>query len=344
MDIIENKYLQLKELAHSIKFILLFDTLGLSVNIKAQTCSIYEVNATRFNLDETGTTGDIVRLNFYINEAEENAKVNTGVFEQLTQHTISTRSTITNIPVKQGMNMLKVGLDFTGFTVHQDDYFGIYLNHCIISSDNINDTESGVGGVGSINLRAKDLSIFYWPPQGDRIYKEGAGRYGFNELVFPHPMLQSNILNGNQITIEEVTIDQGVSHFAAGANQTISGIYYDTVKSIYNCDSIVATYIVKGDFIASPAINTYKNDFHIYPIPAREAVYIEYQDKNNNNSLPIKLYDLYGELVLSEISNNKNMAKNNVSGLSIGFCFLIVNRGIEIKTYNTIEEIVFQII
>ena len=40
---------------------------------------------------------------------------------------------------------------------------------------------------------------------------------------------------------EDVTICEGESHFAGGAEQTESGVYFDTFKNSAGCDSTVTT-------------------------------------------------------------------------------------------------------
>ncbi|MBN1887849.1 MAG: hypothetical protein JW850_07650 [Thermoflexales bacterium] len=90
--------------------------------------------SAKFNLDETGGSGTVVRLYFYLNTAEAGATVDIGVFSQVTSNTLTTRSVLEGVPVRRGMNELKLGRDFSNLGIYQGDYLGLYLNQCSLAA------------------------------------------------------------------------------------------------------------------------------------------------------------------------------------------------------------------
>ena len=59
---------------------------------------------------------------------------------------------------------------------------------------------------------------------------------GLDSIIITH--LTVNLVYDYTV---DITILKGESYFAEGALQTTSGIYYDTLPSISNCDSIITT-------------------------------------------------------------------------------------------------------
>jgi PKD repeat protein len=76
------------------------------------------------------------------------------------------------------------------------------------------------------------------------------------------------------------------------------------------------------------------NSFTIYPVPAKDVVYVEYRDKAGDNKITVQLYDLYGKLVLTDIRYEKNNVAIDVSGMPTGIYCLTVHCGNGTKTYK----------
>jgi PKD repeat protein len=74
--------------------------------------------------------------------------------------------------------------------------------------------------------------------------------------------------------------------------------------------------------------------YAIYPVPANDAVYVEYRGKAGDNKTTVQLYDLYGKLVLTDIRYEKNNVVIDVSGMPAGIYCLTVHCGNGTKTYK----------
>ncbi len=97
-----------------------------------------------------------------------------------------------------------------------------------------------------------------------------------------------------------VTICEGESYFAGGAEQTISGIYYDTVVLSGVCDSLIITTLEVTVCIGFEE-SVINGIIKIYPNPVKDFIYLEFpKDITNCN---IALYNMQGELLFKENSN-----------------------------------------
>jgi hypothetical protein len=87
---------------------------------------------------------------------------------------------------------------------------------------------------------------------------------------------------------------------------------------------------------AEPTLIYEFNDdsYAIYPVPANDAVYVEYHDKAGDNNITVQLYDLYGKLVLTDIQYEGSIVKVDVSSMSAGIYCLTVHCGNGTKTYK----------
>jgi hypothetical protein len=93
------------------------------------------------------------------------------------------------------------------------------------------------------------------------------------------------------IITDSVAIAPGDSIFLGGGYQTSAGIYYDTLHTIYNCDSIIISelFVAPLSVLQVPV----KATVTVYPNPTTGILNI-----NGAGGL-ISLYDIYGRLVLT---------------------------------------------
>ncbi len=84
-----------------------------------------------------------------------------------------------------------------------------------------------------------------------------------------------------------------------------------------------------------PVNNIAEDSYDVYPIPAKEAIYIEGLNNNRNKIIRVELFDLTGKaLSMPEIKNEGDKLRIDVSSLPAGIYCLTIRNGSEIKTYK----------
>ncbi len=131
-------------------------------------------------------------------------------------------------------------------------------------------------------------------------YQSASGTYldtlklinGCDSIIITNLTVESSY----EITID-TTICDGESYYAGGDYQTVSGIYYDSLKSDNGCDSIITTTL-SVDICNGYDILTNKKELKVYPVPTERYLRIEYDEINY-----IELFDNSGALILKTKEN-----------------------------------------
>jgi ligand-binding sensor domain-containing protein len=135
-----------------------------------------------------------------------------------------------------------------------------------------------------------------------------------NLEVFPHYELQV-----------DVSIPPGQTYIAGGMAQSEAGIYFDSLQSIYGCDSLVITNL---EVTAAAGISeSHQSQVHIYPNPSRGIMFI-----NCDELRRVDLYDSAGNILRSFFD-----AELDLSFLDDGTYYIRIIT----KTGRVIRKIVF---
>ena len=135
----------------------------------------------------------------------------------------------------------------------------------------------------------------------------GANQNGCDSII----QLDLTINYSNTTNIND-TISEGDSILINGVYIHTSGIYYDTLLMVNNCDSIVAYILVVSDpnSILSHSANEYLN---VYPVPFSETLNFKYISLDKKNVV-IEIFDLTGKKVIE-----KNLSYNPSGEYQLNF-------------------------
>lgn len=119
------------------------------------------------------------------------------------------------------------------------------------------------------------------------------------------------------------TITEGDSYLAGGEYQTTSGTYYDTLQTIYGCDSIIITNLT----VEPPEYITHSDigNIDIFPNPSNGTYYIELEAVTNELTIQVISSigrEVFNQRICKESSNTKYSI--NLSYLDDGIYFVIV--------------------
>ncbi|MBN1598098.1 MAG: T9SS type A sorting domain-containing protein [Bacteroidales bacterium] len=132
------------------------------------------------------------------------------------------------------------------------------------------------------------------------------------------------IVNPVEEIIIDTSINEGSLYYAQGEYQTETGTYFDTLYTIYGCDSIIITRlsIITGlDNIES------ENNIKVYPVPVRDFLTIEYDE--------LLYYELYSDT--GELLERKHNNYVDFSNYAVGIYYLkIFNNSIGYQTRKII--------
>jgi|GEM_PF-5169542 len=180
--------------------------------------------------------------------------------------------------------------------------------------------------------------------EGDSIFAGGA--WQFTEGTYYDTLQAANSCDSvviTQLTVNpsytkeiEKTIQEDESYFAGGKEQTTSGVYYDTLSSVHDCDSIIITYLtVEEDQEPTNLPGSHERSaVKIYPNPAGNRLYIE-----TSRLLPDKIVvmDLLGH-VIKQKNNSKTKHELDLSDLSPGIYLVSIKTGNKELHYRIIKK------
>ncbi len=113
----------------------------------------------------------------------------------------------------------------------------------------------------------------------------------------------------------DVTICEGDVYYAEGANQSVSGIYYDTITNNNSCDSIITTNL-SVEVCNTINEGVYESTLKIYPVPANRYLNIDVDDFSL-----VQVFDITGKLALQTTAS-----RIDFSGFEEGLYYLrIIN-------------------
>jgi hypothetical protein len=97
------------------------------------------------------------------------------------------------------------------------------------------------------------------------------------------------------IITDSVAITPGDSIFLGGGYQTSAGVYFDTLQTVHNCDSIIISTLS----VVNSSDQLTPTDYRItvYPNPTTGILTVEGVEG------PISLFDVYGRLVHTSCTN-----------------------------------------
>ncbi len=164
-----------------------------------------------------------------------------------------------------GLAWVQRGIDIDGVTA--GDYFGYSIS---LSSDG-NKLAAGTYNLSSGYVQVFDWSGTAWIQSGMNLTGGGGNYFGWSvslnslgtRLAVGSPVNNGELKIfsiGSACTtiqsINNINICNGNSYYAEGANQTVSGIYYDTLPAITGCDSVITTnLVVSPQIIITPSIS-----------------------------------------------------------------------------------------
>ena len=110
----------------------------------------------------------------------------------------------------------------------------------------------------------------------------------------------------------DTTICQGESYLAEGALQTSSGTYYDTLKTVGGCDSIVTTNITVQECASSISEEAESTRVQIYPNPSQGVLYCKGIDV-----VSYEIFDFLGREMEIQVLNSAIDISNLPEGMYI---------------------------
>ncbi len=99
-------------------------------------------------------------------------------------------------------------------------------------------------------------------------------------------------VNSASASTKDITLCEGESYLAGGANQTASGTYTDVLENATGCDSVITTNLIVN--ICTDISTIEKDGIKIYPIPTHGLLYIDLNDFDK-----AELFNITGELLIS---------------------------------------------
>ncbi len=129
--------------------------------------------------------------------------------------------------------------------VSAGDVIGIYGNRDDINSYASGPYQSMIGGVATTFTRT-GMQLDLSTNQMANVFSEASGSISrvefFYDLTYDTVVTPVNIFVPNPVSVTNtVAICDGDSIYAGGAYQTTTGIYVDSLQTIYGCDSLIAT-------------------------------------------------------------------------------------------------------
>jgi predicted secreted hydrolase len=185
-----------------------------------------------------------------------------------------------------------------------------------------------------ISLGNKDELKYQWQKEGkdisgatDSIYTLGhiyTGDNGSYKCIVTNNMFRDTsvsfdlIVNPAFETFIYGPICENDSVYVGGKWQNTAGIYYDTLNSVYGCDSIVETTLYFE--LCNLNIEESSEDiFKLLPNPASKSVFIEF---NNIFTGIIDIINCYGKVLRTEYIEACNNATIDLSGFKNGIYLL----------------------
>jgi hypothetical protein len=103
-------------------------------------------------------------------------------------------------------------------------------------------------------------------------------------------------------------------------------LYIDNIQSYYEND----TTPCGGNFSSINKVKTKSNSVIVYPNPTEDNIFIEFQNIVENADY--RIYNLSGQLLQSGFIKDTKFYRLNVSSISAGFYFLVINNGTKVYT------------
>ena len=103
-------------------------------------------------------------------------------------------------------------------------------------------------------------------------------------------------------------------------------LYIDKIQSYYDNDSTSCG----GNFSSINKVMPKSNSVKVYPIPTEDNIFIEFQSVVENAEY--KFYNLSGQLLQSGLISNTKIHKIDISDISAGFYFIVINNDTEVYT------------
>jgi len=139
-----------------------------------------------------------------------------------------------------------------------------------------------------------------------------------NDLLADTTISFNFIVNPDFETDIYKSICENDSIFAGGNWQNSEGIYYDSLNSVFGCDSIVAT-ILSVEMCNLHVDESFPDKFKIMPNPVSESVFIEF---DNYFSGSIEIINCYGKIIRAGFLENCTETVIDLSGLINGLYLL----------------------
>jgi len=119
------------------------------------------------------------------------------------------------------------------------------------------------------------------------------------------------------------------------------GIYYDTLTTIYGCDSIIELTL-RITSVGIPTITNYELRITVYPNPTNGLIMVEIAGLPRNDGVVIEIFDVYGKLVYTSPQPSPKERENSpsfgggwgevdISHLANGMYFIKINNNKLIK-------------
>jgi predicted secreted hydrolase len=108
------------------------------------------------------------------------------------------------------------------------------------------------------------------------------------------------------------------SIYIGGKWQKSEGVYYDTLNSVFGCDSVLAT-ILTIEVCNLNEDESFKDNFKVFPNPASESLFIEFDDYFTGN---VEIINCYGEIIRTKFIKNCTEEVIDLSELTNGMYLL----------------------
>jgi predicted secreted hydrolase len=108
------------------------------------------------------------------------------------------------------------------------------------------------------------------------------------------------------------------SIYIGGKWQNSEGIYYDTLYSVFGCDSVLATILAIEECNLNED-ESFADNFKVFPNPASESIFIEFDDYFTGN---VDVINCYGEIIKTEFVKNCREEVIDLSELTNGMYLL----------------------
>lgn len=200
-----------------------------------------------------------------------------------------------------------------------------------------------------ISLKSKGQYNYQWQ-------KNGTGIPGATDSIYTlrHTKAEDDggyrcIINNNLFTDTTITFDLHImpvfeindyksicesdSIYIGGGWQNSDGIYYDSLSSVFGCDSVVTTTL-SVEICNLNIDESLTENIKVLPNPATKSVYIEFDYYFKGN---IEIINYYGEILHTEVINNSKRAILDLSGLTNGMYVLRFRNN---ESYSTVKILI----